>query len=107
MACCRCSRFDQAHAAVKMCAVRYQTGPHAVRITAYREAARADGLAKSRLPPPFGWDCWPPTAAAAPYRSTGVLAGKDGQLAGKMVSAGALQRGFHGVASEKMRRICH
>lgn len=30
-----------------------------------------------------------------------------GQLAGKMTSAAALQRGFHGVASEKMRRICH
>lgn len=105
MARCPCSRFDQGHAAAGMCAVRYEAGPHVAKITAYREALHGNRLTKWHLPPPFGWDSWPPAAAAAPCRSTGVLTAKGGRFRKNSVRSHGTTRVPRGCIGKNATRM--
>jgi hypothetical protein len=54
----RCSSYEQGRAGAEMWVARHEARlrEDVAKITAYREAVRANRLAKAHIPPPFGWE---------------------------------------------------
>lgn len=54
----RCSSYEQGRAGAELWAARHEARlrDDVAKITAYREAVRANRLAKLKTPPPFGWE---------------------------------------------------
>lgn len=56
--CRRCSSYEQGCAGAEIWVARHEARlrEDVAKITAYREAVRANRLAKLHTPPPFGWE---------------------------------------------------
>ncbi|QNG67442.1 hypothetical protein NIPOLPBK_00611 [Stenotrophomonas maltophilia] len=54
----RCSSYEQGRAGAEIWVARHEARlrEDVAKITAYRAAVRANRLARSQLPPPFGWE---------------------------------------------------
>ncbi|WP_401740724.1 hypothetical protein [Stenotrophomonas geniculata] len=53
-----CTSYEQGRAGAEMWVARHEARlrEDVAKITAYREAVRANRLAKAHIPPPFGWE---------------------------------------------------
>lgn len=53
-----CSSYEQGRAGAEMWVARHEARlrEDVAKITAYREAVRANRLARAHIPPPFGWE---------------------------------------------------
>lgn len=53
-----CTSYEQGRAGAEMWVARHEARlrEDVAKITAYREAVRANRLAKLHIPPPFGWE---------------------------------------------------